>query len=58
MVVSTVDISEWIPQIAGLRNSASKLFLNFKWVTDCWSNALATVITTIAQNTFPIFFKK
>ena len=58
MVVSTVDISGWIPQIAGLRNFASKLLLNFKWVTNCWSNALATVITAIAKNTFPTIFKK
>ena len=50
MVVSTVDISEWIPQIAGLRNSTSKLLLNFKWVTDCSSNALVTVIITFSSN--------
>ena len=52
MVVSTVDISEWIPHFAGLRNSTSKLFLNFKWVDDCGSNAVVTVITTTAKNVF------
>ena len=55
MVVSAVDISEWISQIAGLRNSTSKLFLNFKWVDDCGSNAVVTVITA-TENALSIVF--